>query len=128
MLHYVGQRLEGPFVVITKGNCLSLRIGILLIGHKDGYLGAQLGQFEGTCHASRSAPLLLVYRPAHLSDELTSYEGDGRASRGSSGPEAGDSAQVGVCTILVDVFERTEAQILSHPIGVNVFGALVNGK
>ena len=129
MLHDIGQRLERPFIVITKGNGLSLGIGVLLIGHEDGNLGAQLSQLEGTCYASRSVPLLLVYRPAHrFHGVLTSDEGDTRASSGSSGPEAGNGTKVGVCTIFVDVFERTEAQILPHPIGVYVFGALVDGE
>lgn len=59
---------------------------------------------------------------------LTSYQGDAGAGRGASSPEAGNGAQVGVGTILVHMLEWAKANIPSHPVGVNVFRALVDGE
>lgn len=48
VLDNVAQGLDRALVVIAHGNCLSLRIHILLIGHEYRHLGAELGELEWT--------------------------------------------------------------------------------
>lgn len=59
---------------------------------------------------------------------LTSYQSDAGARCGSSSPEAGNGAQVGIGTGLVHMLEWAKANIPGHPVGVNVFRALVDGE
>lgn len=56
----------------------------------------------------------------------TSYESDSGASCSSGEAKTSEGAKSWIGTCLVDMIERGETQVFAHPVGVDVFGSLVN--
>lgn len=49
VLDYIAQSVDSTLVMVAHSNRLALGTRILLIGHQNRNLGAQLGELEGAC-------------------------------------------------------------------------------
>jgi len=130
MANNIRHRLQGPLVLIAGRNSMAAGIGaVLLLGKENRHLCAKLRQLKGAYRPSRQ-PLIPKQLPAAAirAHVLTGDDCYARAGRGSSCADGRDGPEVGIGALLAQMPHDVDATIPLEPVGVGIFGPLVDGE